>query len=97
MVVNAPWTQPMHLKQSAIVFKATWSFVAFYFYCKIMLYGVNYTYYSVTPVKICFHLPFRGLTILGVENRRSKGYLTHRPRGVFETVVGVAKSPEGNA
>ena len=37
---------------------------------------------------------------LGVENRRSKGWLTlftHRPRGVFENVVGVAKSPEGNA
>ena len=35
-------------------------FVAFYFYCKIMLYGINYTYYSVKTVKICFHVPFRG-------------------------------------
>ena len=37
---------------------------------------------------------------LGVTNRRSKGCLTmftHRPRDVFETVVGVAKTPEGNA
>ena len=36
---------------------------------------------------------------LEVENRRSKGCLTlftRRPQGVFETVVGVAKSP-GNA
>ena len=74
--------------------RATWS-VCFYFYCKIMLYGINYTYYSGKTVKICFHVPFRG-----VENRRSNGCLTlftHRPRGVFETVVGVAKSPEGNA
>ena len=38
-------------------------FLAFYFYCKIMLYGINYTYYSVKTVNIC----------LGVENRRSKG------------------------
>ena len=39
-------------------------------------------------------------SMLEVENRCSKGCLTlfiHRPRGVFETVVGVAKSPEGNA
>ena len=35
-------------------------FVAFNFYCKIMLYGINYTYYSVKTVKICFHVPFRG-------------------------------------
>ena len=37
---------------------------------------------------------------LGVEHRCSKGCLTlftHRPRGVFETVVGVARSLEGNA
>ena len=34
-------------------------FVAFYFSCKIMLYGINYTYYSVKTVKICFHVPFR--------------------------------------
>ena len=67
-------------------------FVAFYFYCKIMSYSINYTYYS--NIKICFHVPF------GVENRRSKGCLTlftHRPRGVFETDVGMAKIPEGNA
>ena len=38
-------------------------FVAFYFYCKIMLYGIDYTCYSIKTVKIC----------LGVENRRSKG------------------------
>ena len=65
-------------------------FVAFYLYCKIMLYGINYTYY--TYYVFLYHL--------GVENRRSKGCLTlftHRPRGVFETVVGVAKSPEANA
>ena len=69
-------------------------FVAFHFYCEIMLYSINYTYYSIKTVKICFHVPFR------VENKRSKGCLTlftRRPRGVFETVVGVAKSPEGNA
>ena len=35
-------------------------FVAFYFYCKIMLYGINYTYYCVQTVKRCFHVPFRG-------------------------------------
>ena len=35
-------------------------FVAFYFYCKIMLYDINYTYYSVKTVKICFQVPFRG-------------------------------------
>ncbi|KAK2172986.1 hypothetical protein NP493_913g02000 [Ridgeia piscesae] len=35
-------------------------FVAFYFYCKIMLYGINYTYYSIKTVKICYHVPFRG-------------------------------------
>ena len=35
-------------------------FVALYFYCKIMLYGINCTYCSVKTVKICFHLPFRG-------------------------------------
>ena len=23
-----------------------------------MLYGINYTYYSVKTVKICFHVPF---------------------------------------
>ena len=37
---------------------------------------------------------------LEVDNRRSKGCLTlctHRPRGVFETVEGVAESPQGNA
>ena len=37
---------------------------------------------------------------LGVENRRNKGCValfTHQPRGVFETVVGVTKSPEGYA
>ena len=28
--------------------------VAFYFYCNIMLYGINYTYYSVKTVKLCF-------------------------------------------
>ena len=69
-------------------------FVAFYFYCKIMLYGINYTYYSIKTIKIFF------MYHLGVENRRSKGCLTlftHQPRGVFETIVGVAKSPEGNA
>ena len=37
-------------------------FVAFYFYCKIMLYGINYTYYSVKTVKICLHVPL-GLKI----------------------------------
>ena len=61
-------------------------FVAFCMNCKIMLYGITYTYYSVKTVKICFHVPFRRLTLY-----------THRPRGIFETVVGVAKSPEGNA
>ena len=30
------------------------------FYCKIMLYGINYTFDSIKPVKICFHVPFRG-------------------------------------
>ena len=35
-------------------------FVAFNIYCKIMLYGINYTYYSVKPVKISFRVPFRG-------------------------------------
>ena len=37
-------------------------FVAFYFYCKIMLHvhGINYTYCSVKTVKMCFHVPFRG-------------------------------------
>ena len=35
-------------------------FVAFHFYCKIMLYGISYTYYSVKKVKICFHVPFKG-------------------------------------
>ncbi|KAK2185585.1 hypothetical protein NP493_228g11040 [Ridgeia piscesae] len=25
-----------------------------------MLYGINYNYYSVKTVKICFHVPFRG-------------------------------------
>ena len=35
-------------------------FVAFYFYCKIMLYSINYTYYSIKTVKMCFHVPFRG-------------------------------------
>ena len=33
---------------------------------------------------------------LGVENRRLT-LCTHRPRDVLKTVVGVAKSPEGNA
>ena len=59
-----------------------------------MLYSINYTYYSVKTVNYVF------IYHLGGENRRSKGCLTlftHRPRGVFETVVGVAKSPEGNA
>ena len=36
------------------------SFMAFYIDCKIMLYGIHYTYYSVKTVKICFHVPFRG-------------------------------------
>ena len=35
-------------------------FMAFNFYCKIMLHGINYTYYSIKTVKICFHVPFRG-------------------------------------
>ena len=34
-------------------------FVAFYFYCKIMLYGINYTYHSINTVNI-FHVLFRG-------------------------------------
>ena len=45
---------------SVIILKRRGPFVAFYFYCKIMLYGINYTYYSVKTVKICFHVPFRG-------------------------------------
>ena len=69
-------------------------FVAFYFYCKIMLCGLNYTYYSVQTVKRCFHVPFRGWKWDAV---RALTLCTHRPRGVFETVVGVAKSPDGNA
>ena len=44
----------------AILLKRHGPFVAFYFYCKIMLYGINYTYYSVKTVKIGFHVPFRG-------------------------------------
>ena len=29
-------------------------FVPFYFYCKIMLYGINYIYYSVKTDVYCF-------------------------------------------
>ena len=79
---------------SGAVLKRHGPFVAFNFYCKIKMYAINYTYYSVKPVKICF------MYHLGVGNRHSKGCLTlftHQRRGVFETVVGVAKSPEGNA
>ena len=60
-----------------------------------MLYGKKFTYYSVKPVIIYVFMYH-----LGVENRHSKGCLTlftHRPQSVFKTVVGVAKSPEGNA
>ena len=35
-------------------------FVAFCFYCKIMLYVIKYTYYSIKTIKIGFHVPFRG-------------------------------------
>ena len=55
---------------------------------------INYTYYSILTVQRCFHVPFC------FWNRRSKGALTHCtqwPQGVFESVVGMAKSPEGNA
>ena len=42
-------------------FKATWSVRGICCCCKIMmLYGIIYTYYGVKPVKICFHVPFRG-------------------------------------
>ena len=27
-------------------------------YCKIMLYGINYTSYIVLTVQNCFHVPF---------------------------------------
>ena len=49
---------PLHLPGLSL--KRHDPFVAFYFYCRIMLYGKNYTYYSVKTVKICFHVPFRG-------------------------------------
>ena len=42
------------------VLKRHGPFVAFILYCKIMLCGIKYTYYSVKTVKICFHVPFRG-------------------------------------
>ena len=40
--------------------KVTWSVRGFLFFIFIVLYGINYTDYSVKTVKICFHLPFRG-------------------------------------
>ena len=40
---------------SCIPLKRHGLFVAFY--CKIMLYGINY---SIKTVKIYFHVPFRG-------------------------------------
>ena len=43
-----------------VVLKRHGPFVAFYLYCKTMLYGINYTYYSVKTVKICFYVPFMG-------------------------------------
>ena len=61
-------------------------FVVF-FYCKIMLNGINYTYYSI----LMFSYP-----IMVFEIDIVRGRLLN-VRGVFETVVGVAKSPEGNA
>ena len=52
---------------SLLVLKRHGPFVAFNFYCKIMLYGINYTYYSVKTAKYVF------MYHLGVENKRSKG------------------------
>ena len=53
-------TNEHKLGQWSTFVKATWSVRGLYFYCKIMLYCINYTYYSVKTVKICFHIPFRG-------------------------------------
>ena len=55
------WTELKQCgKQNCLSLKATWSVRGFYFYCKIILYGINYCYYCVKTVKICFHVPFRG-------------------------------------
>ena len=44
------------------VIKATWSVRGFLFLLQnhVIRYGINDTYYSVKPVKICFHVPLRG-------------------------------------
>ena len=77
-------------------FKATWSVRDFLFLLQnhVIRDKLHLSHIYVKTVKICF------VYHLGVEIRRSKGCLTlftRRPRGVFETVVGVAKCPEGNA
>ena len=55
-------------------------FVAFYLYCKITLHGIKYTYYYILTAQRYFHVPFWFLKLC-----------IHRPRGLFETVIGVAK------
>ena len=58
------WTMPTEVCSKMVepCLKRHGPFVAFYFYYKIMLHGINYTYYiySIQRVKICFHVPFRG-------------------------------------
>ena len=57
--------------------------------------------YTVYIIPIIAYRPSKDVFMyhLGVENRavRALNLCTRRPRGIFETVLGVAKSPEGNA
>ena len=55
-----PLLQPHHGKTQSQCLKRHGPLMAFYFYCKIMLYDINYAYYGVKTVKICFHVPLRG-------------------------------------